>query len=83
MPYPQVLHKVNMSKNFGQYGTANYNFYTSIKEGYVFLVMVESDVSASLFSTKLELPSSIWCKFKKISSTKFLMAGEGMQSLIV
>jgi hypothetical protein len=34
-----------MSKTFGQYGTANYNFYTYTKEGFVFLVMVDSSVT--------------------------------------
>jgi hypothetical protein len=29
-----------MAKTFGQYGTANYNFYTFIKDGIVFLAMV-------------------------------------------
>ena len=33
-----------MAKTFGQYGTANYNFYTFIKDGLVFLVMVEASV---------------------------------------
>ena len=41
----QVLRKCNMAKTFGQYGTANYNFYTYTKEGFVFLVMVDSTVS--------------------------------------
>lgn len=40
----QVLGKTNMSKTFGQYVTANYSFYTFVKENFVFLVMVESAV---------------------------------------
>jgi len=40
----KVLKKCNLGKTFGQYGTANYNFYTYVKEGFVFLVMVESTV---------------------------------------
>lgn len=33
-----------MNKTFGQFAKANYNFYTFIKEGFVFLVMVECSV---------------------------------------
>ncbi len=45
-----------MAKTFGQYGTANYNFYTYIKEGFVFLVMVDSTVFHIMifYSTKQE-----------------------------
>ena len=48
----KVLAKTNMSKTFGQFATANYCFYTFVKEGFVFLVMVESSVPHFLSSTK-------------------------------
>jgi hypothetical protein len=35
-----VLKRLNLSKMYGQFGTAKYNFYSFIKENYVFLVMV-------------------------------------------
>jgi hypothetical protein len=34
-----------LAKTFGQFATANYNFYTFVKEGLVFLVMVDSTVA--------------------------------------
>lgn len=39
-----VLKRLNLSKMYGQYGTAKYNFYSFTKENYVFLVMVEVEV---------------------------------------
>ncbi len=44
-----------MSKTFGQYGTANYNFYHFIKEGLVFLVMVDSNVNIILILTNYSM----------------------------
>ena len=50
-----VLKKCNLSKTFGQYATQNYCFYTFVKDGFVFLVMVEARVKFTfIFSTKLE-----------------------------
>ena len=40
---------------FGQYGTMNFNFYTYVKEGFVFLVMVDTTVPQLIFSIKPEL----------------------------
>jgi hypothetical protein len=40
----QVLAKTNLSKTFGQFATANYSFYTFVKERFIFLAMVESNV---------------------------------------
>ena len=39
-PPIQVLAKTNLSKTFGQYATANYSFYSYVKERFIFLVMV-------------------------------------------
>jgi hypothetical protein len=33
-----------LQRTFGQFATANYNFYTFVKEGFVFLVMVDAAV---------------------------------------
>jgi hypothetical protein len=35
-----ALKRLNLSKKYGQFGTARYNFYSYNKENYVFLVMV-------------------------------------------
>lgn len=48
----QVLQKTNLGKTFGQYVTANYSFYTFVKDGFVFLVMVESAVPTVPYSMK-------------------------------
>ena len=42
-----VLKRLNLSKSVGQFGTANYNFYSYTKDSYVFLVMVGSEVTRS------------------------------------
>ena len=54
----QVLHRCNLSKMFGQYGTMNFNFYTFVKDGFVFLVMVDTSVQIIIFSMKPGLQSS-------------------------
>jgi hypothetical protein len=51
-----VLKRLNLSRMYAQFGTAKYNFYSYIKENYVFLVMVETEVSKTLCSTKCALP---------------------------
>jgi hypothetical protein len=39
-----VLKRLDLSKMYGQFGTAKYNFYSFNKDKYVFLVMVEVEV---------------------------------------
>lgn len=39
-----VLRRLQLSRMYGVYGTARHNFYSYIKDGYVFLVMVEVEV---------------------------------------
>ena len=40
----QVLRRLNLNRSIGEFATANYKFYSLIKEGFVFLVMAGSDV---------------------------------------
>ena len=70
------MSKTNYSKTFGQYVTANYNFYTFVKEKIVFLVMVESNVSISIFSTKPELLWAFLKKFSKFFSSATIQTEE-------
>lgn len=48
----QVLAKTNLSKTFGQFATANYSFYTFVKDRFIFLAMVESNVLPFLRSMR-------------------------------
>ena len=74
-----VLKKCNLSKTFGQYATQNYCFYTFVKDGFVFLVMVEARVHFTLiFSTKPESLSASSKKFK-INFSEIMMWEEGVQ----
>jgi hypothetical protein len=71
-----------MAKTFGQYGTANYNFYTYTKEGFVFLVMVDSTVNLYLFSMKPELQSPSSKKLNNNSSKSMNLPNATLQSPI-
>ena len=48
----QVLAKTNLSKTFGQFATANYSFYTFVKDRFIFLAMVETNVLPFLRSMR-------------------------------
>lgn len=65
----QVLRRCNLSKTFGQFATANYNFYTFVKEGFVFLVMVDAGVGIFSLSIKPGSLLAFWRRFKKNFST--------------
>ena len=75
----KVLHRCNLSKMFGQYGTMNFNFYTFVKEGFVFLVMVDTTVQIMIFSTRPESQSSSWRPFKRNSSTSMIVTAGKLQ----
>jgi hypothetical protein len=40
----QVLKRLNLNRQIGEFVTANYKFYSLVRSGYVFLVMAGSDV---------------------------------------
>lgn len=78
----QVLSKTNFSKTFGQYATANYCFYTFIKDRFVFLVMVKSSVIIFLVSMKQELQSVFSKRYKNHFLVVMTNKKEAQQLLI-
>ena len=40
----QVLKRLNLNRQIGEFVTANYKFYSLVRSGYVFLVMAGADV---------------------------------------
>ena len=47
-----VLRRLNLNRQYAQFGTANYIFYSLVREGFVFMVMAGSDVTSSRLSTR-------------------------------
>lgn len=49
---------MDMNKIFGRFVTNDYSFLTYVKDGLVFLVMVEAGVEMIVLSTKIGLQSA-------------------------